>query len=605
MRFDTYLHSIQNNLQRGSERTHYPTLKNLLDNPAAELEAIIEEKGNKAGIPDFTVRRRDLLVGYVEAKDVKLDLTQVENTEQLNRYRESFPNLILTNYDDYVKFIRFGQWRINQTGFGVLAFITNHGYLDNPTFRGMRESLMKTFTDIYILDLHGNAKKKEVSPDGSPDKNVFDIQQGVSIGIFIKAPGKETPAKVQHGELWGSRDFKYEKLNLLDIDTTDWEIIQPQSPFYLFSPQNKDLLIEYNAGWKITEIFPVNSVGIVTARDSLTIKLSKQEVKDTVKDFVSLPVEEARKKYDLGKDTRDWQVSLAQDDIKRNGIEDSKIVPILYRPFDTRFTYYTGQTRGFICMPRNDVMRNMIVNNLAIISARSNKSQESDHFYCSQVIAEAKCGESTTQSCLFPLYTYPDTENAQSSLFIERAPNLSQNFLNAILEKLSYIPTPEAIFYYIYAIFHSPTYRQIYAEFLKIDFPRIPLTTNDELFKKLAVKGEELVQLHLMKSKKLNKVITKYPVSGDNAVTEVNYQQSEQRIYINKQQYFEGVSPEIWEFKIGGYQVLEKWLKDRKKANRTLSFDDVLHYQRVVVALKETMQIMTEIDELIPGFPLS
>ena len=507
--------------------------------------------------------------------------------------------------DDYVKFIRFGQWRINQTGFGVLAFITNHGYLDNPTFRGMRESLMKTFTDIYILDLHGNAKKKEVSPDGSPDKNVFDIQQGVDIGIFIKEPGKETPAKVQHGELWGSRDFKYEKLNLLDIETTEWKIIQPQSPFYLFTPQNKDLLIEYNAGWKITEIFPVNSVGIVTARDSLTIKLSNQEVKDTVKDFVSLPVEEARKKYDLGKDTRDWQVSLAQDDIKRNGIEDSKIVPILYRPFDTRFTYYTGQTRGFICMPRNDVMRNMIVNNLAIISARSNKSQESDHFYCSQVIAEAKCGESTTQSCLFPLYTYPDTENAQSSLFIERTPNISQNFLNAIREKLGYIPTPEVIFYYIYAIFHSPTYRQIYAEFLKIDFPRVPLTTNNELFKNLAVKGEKLVQLHLMKSKKLNKVITKYPVSGDNAVTEVNYQQSEQRIYINKQQYFEGVSPELWEFKIGGYQVLEKWLKDRKKANRTLSFDDVLHYQRVVVALKETMQIMTEINELIPGFPLS
>ncbi|MEK0189157.1 MAG: N-6 DNA methylase, partial [Oscillatoriales cyanobacterium] len=164
-------------------------------------------------------------------------------------------------------------------------------------------------------------------------------------------------------------------------------------------------------------------------------------------------------------------------------------------------------------------------------------------------------------------------------------------------------PTPEAIFYYAYAVFHTPTYRQRYAEFLKIDFPRLPLTSDNEVFTTLAKKGEELVALHLMKSQKLNKVITKYPVSGDNAVTQVTYNESERRVYINKQQYFEGIFPEVWGFKIGGYQVLDKWLKDRKKANRSLSFDEVLHYQRVVVAMKETMQIMAEIDDVIPGFP--
>ena len=205
---------------------------------------------------------------------------------------------------------------------------------------------------------------------------------------------------------------------------------------------------------------------------------------------------------------------------------------------------------------------------------------------------------------VFPLYLYPDTTNQQSSLFVEKSPNLSSDFMNAVQLKLGYIPTPEAIFYYIYAILHSPTYRQRYAEFLKIDFPRVPLTSNDQLFKDLGAKGQELVDLHLMKSKKLNKLITKMNGDGDNAVTEVTYKPAEQRVYINKTRYFEGIAPEVWEFKIGGYQVLDKWLKDRKKAKRTLSFDDVLHYQKVVIALKETMQLMVEIDQLIPGFPI-
>ncbi len=506
--------------------------------------------------------------------------------------------------DDYVKFIRFGQWRVSQTGFGVLAFVTNHGYLDNPTFRGMRQNLMQTFTDIYVLDLHGNSKKKEVSPDGSPDQNVFDIQQGVSIGIFIKEPGKSTPARVHHAELWGSRDAKYEALNFLDVDSTEWKIIHPQSPFYLLIPQNQDLFAEYNDGWKITDIMPVNSVGIVTARDALTIKWSVQEVKETVKDFVSLPVEEARNKYDLGKDSRDWQVSLAQDDLRRNNLDDSKIVPILYRPFDQRYTYYTGKTRGFLCMPRFEVMRHILQGeNLVLATARSIEIGEWEHLFCTVQLLQHHTVSLKEVNYLFPLYLYPDTENEQGNLFTDRTPNLSPNFLSAIREKLGYIPTPEAIFYYAYAVFHSPTYRQRYAEFLKIDFPRLPLTSDNELFQTLAKKGEELVALHLMKSKKLNKVITKYPVSGDNAVTQVTYNESERLVYINKQQYFQGIFPEVWAFKIGGYQVLDKWLKDRKKANRSLSFDEVLHYQRVVVAMKETMQIMAEIDDVIPGFP--
>ncbi|MBE9123626.1 N-6 DNA methylase [Tychonema sp. LEGE 07199] len=509
--------------------------------------------------------------------------------------------------DDYVKFIRFGQWRVSETGYGVLAFVTNHGYLDNPTFRGMRQNLMQTFTDIYILDLHGNSKKKEISPDGSPDQNVFDIQQGVSIGIFIKEPGKHTPAKVHHAELWGDRASKYKSLNLLDINEVEWKVIEPQSSFYLFCPQDRNLLEEYDEGWKITNILPVHSVGIVTARDDLAIKWSVQEVETTVKSFVSLPIEEARIKYELGDDSRDWKVSLAQDDIRSNGTENGLITSIMYRPFDKKFTYYTGQTRGFICMPRSEVMSHMLNKaNLGFYTCRQTISESWQHILATNNITD-DCyvsNKSRERGYLFPLHTYPDTKNKQGNLFVETTPNLSSYFIAAIRAKLGYTPTPEAIFYYIYAIFHSPTYRQRYAEFLKIDFPRVPLTSNDQLFKDLGAKGQALVDLHLMKSKKLNKLITKMNGDGDNAVTEVTYKPAEQRIYINKTRYFEGIAPVVWEFKIGGYQVLDKWLKDRKKAKRTLSFDDVLHYQKVVVALKETMELMVEIDRLIPGFPI-
>ncbi|MBE9142044.1 type ISP restriction/modification enzyme [Planktothrix mougeotii] len=412
--------------------------------------------------------------------------------------------------------------------------------------------------------------------------------------------------KYYHVDIWGSREDKYSYLNENDWTTIEWKEIFPTSPFYLFIPQNKDLLAEYNQGWKITDIMPVNSVGIVTARDSLTIKWSQQEVKNTVKDFASLPVEEARKKYDLGKDTRDWQVKLAQNDLNKYGIEDTNIVPILYRPFDTRFTYYTGQTKGFICMPRFEVMRHILgKKNLVLITARGIEVQrEYDQIFCTTEIIQNHSLCLKEANYLFPLYIYPDIENAQYNLFTERTSNFSPSFLSEIKAKLGYIPTPEAIFYYAYAIFHSPTYRQLYSEFLKIDFPRLPLTSNEKLFKNLAQKGEELVQLHLMESQQLNRLITKYQGEGENNVTEVTYKPQQQRIYINKTRYFEGIPPEIWEFKIGGYQVLDKWLKDRKKANRSLSFDDILHYQKIVVALTATLNIMKEIDQIIPEWPI-
>jgi Type ISP C-terminal specificity domain/N-6 DNA Methylase len=545
--------------------------------------------------------------------------------------------------DDYVKFMRFAQWRIEQTGYGVLAFITNHGYLDNPTFRGMRQSLMQSFDEIYVLDLHGNSKKKERSPDGSKDENVFDIQQGVAIGIFVRKQRKTNEprqAKVYHAHLWGEREIyekahnsqqliggKYYWLAENSITTTEWTKLVPQSPSYLFTPQDIEMSKEYEKSWKTTDIFPVNSIGIVTARDTLTVHWNKNELWKTVIDFVLLPTEDARAKYNLGKDTRDWQIPLAQKDLKLSGPSQQHIVPILYRPFDFRSTYYTGVSRGFHCMPRGEVMQHMVTGkNLGLISARSNKSQYSDHFFCSNSITEAKCGESTTQSCIFPLYLYPDLKkkelfdainpsdisdhrlNLSTSFIMDFAAKLKQQFVSNSKGDLQQTFGPEDIFHYMYAVFHAPTYRERYSEFLKIDFPRLPLTANADLFRELCTIGTRLVTLHLMEG--TGKGLPSYPQKGKNVVDVVRYTQPGQgwekgRVWINQEQYFEGVAPEVWEFHVGGYQVSQKWLKDRK--GRALSFEDIEHYEGIVASLGETIVLMRQIDAVIDmygGWPI-
>ncbi|HML96595.1 MAG TPA: N-6 DNA methylase [Thermodesulfobacteriota bacterium] len=500
--------------------------------------------------------------------------------------------------DDYVKFIRFAQWKIDLEGEGVLGFITNHGYLDNPTFRGMRQSLMKSFDEIYILDLHGNIKKKEKSPDGSKDENVFEIMQGVSIGIFIKNK-RACEKKFFYAEIWGAQKAKHDWLRDNNLTTTRWKELHPKPEPYLFVPRNEELLGSYEKWRKITEIFPVNSVGIVTARDSLTIKWSHEEVWQTVLNFSKLDSEIARQAYYLGKDTRDWKVELAQKDLLKSGLNKELIVPILYRPFDIRYTYYTGNSRGFHCMPRAEVMRHMIKKNVALITARSNKSNILNHFICGNTISEAKSGESTIQSYLFPLYLYPDTEKRDlfSQKGGERKPNIDPDFYKTLNEAYGKELTPEEIFYYIYAVLYSNTYRTRYAEFLKIDFPRVPFTKDHALFGKLAGLGEELVNLHLLKSPGLDSPIARFPIAGDNKVDKPSH--NDGRVYINKTQYFDGVEKDVWQYQVGGYQVCSKWLKDRK--GRTLTLDDIKHYCKVVTALSKTIEIQTEIDRLYDG----
>ena len=531
--------------------------------------------------------------------------------------------------DDYVKFIRFAQWRIERTGEGVLGFVTNHNYLDAPTFRGMRQSLLKAFDEIYLLDLHGNSKKQESAPDGGPDVNVFDIQQGVAIGLFVKqGDGGDKPARVFHADLWGEREDgagggKYGWLAANDVDSTEWTELSPKSPRYLFVPRDETLIDEYDAGWELTDILPVNSVGIVTARDKLAIQWTPGDMSRVAQDFADRSEDDARVHYNLRGDSEDWKVSWAQQDLRSHPDADAHVSPVLYRPFDTRWTYYTGATKGFICRPREDVMRHMLAGpNLGLISCRQ-QSQQGGWGHCGvsrRIIESCAISNKTREiNYLFPLYVYSEESDEMALAIADRTPNLAPGFIAALASsvELNFTPdqpgdldatfVPEDVAHYIYAVLHSPEYRRRYADFLKSDFPRVPLPGNRALFADLAGLGARLTALHLMDGDGADK--PSFPAGGTNLVERVRYTNPVDgrpgRVAINKTQYFEGVSPETWGFTIGGYRPAEKWLKDRK--GRTLSFDDIAWYQRVCAALAETPRVMERIDETIAahgGWPI-
>ena len=507
--------------------------------------------------------------------------------------------------DDYVKFIRFGQWKIDQTGEGVLGFITNHSYLDSPTFRGMRQSLMKSFDEIYVLNLHGNSLKREKCPDGSKDENVFDIRPGVAIGLFIKRKDTgERPVKVFYADLWGLREVKYKWLLQNDRTTTEWQELKPKSPFYFFVPIKGTYWDEYKKYWKITDIMPTYSAGIVTARDKLTVQDSPEEVWKTVLDFSALPEDKARGEYNLRKDARDWKVLLAQDDLKSSGLKQELIVPVLYRPFDTKYTYYTGRSRGFICMPRPAVMPHMMHENLGLSYTRPQSPKyEFSVMVSAEMIDQCSIGNKSAGagiSYIAPLYLYPNKTTrkltGEKTSAPEYTPNFSTQFLQAMNAALGTEPTPEETFYYIYAVLYSPTYRKRYEEFLKIDFPRVPIPTDYEKFKNLSELGKELVELHLLKHPSLSETEIGFPKSGSNTVENVSYDEENSRVYFNKEQYFEGVSKAVWEYQIGGYPVMAKYLKDRKK--RELSLEEIEHYRKVAKAIERTIEVQGEVEKV-------
>ncbi len=557
--------------------------------------------------------------------------------------------------NDYVKFIRFSQWRIEQTGYGILAFITSNSYLDSPTFRGMRQALMKTFDDIYILDLHGNSKKKEKAPDGSPDQNVFDITEGVSIGIFVKRRAQSDSAKlppalaggkpiqnnsalaetndrakarksndsadlhlkveainqeedtdssptsgtssnrsdgnelasVYHDNLYGKREVvehvddeetlvggKYKYLLENDVTTTEWKELEPQTPSYFFVPRRFLLTEEFQAAIKITDVFVISSMGVTTGADSILVQFDKES---------------------------------------HAYVSPNEIVDYSYRPFDHRWIRYNS---GLLARARVETMRHLSIrNNVSLAVLRSPRNDIAANFFVSRGIADKSIISSLDNAYILPLYLYT------SKLFddggeLYQHPNISPQVGEQFSRKvgLEYIAVdehdslqigstlrPNDVFCYAYAIFHSPAYRSRYAEFLKIDFPRLPLTSNVELFRELVRLGDELVKTHLLE-RELPEIAV-YPIDGDNVVEKPTHRDG--RVWINSKQYFDNVPADVWKFHIGGYQVCHKWLKDRK--GRTLTYDDLIHYKRIVAALAETIRLMAEIDTAIEshgGFPI-
>ena len=497
--------------------------------------------------------------------------------------------------DDYVKFIRWSQLRIEAEGCGMIAFITSNSYLDNVTFRGMRKSLMDTFNEIDIINLHGDVKKK--CPDGSKDENVFDITIPVTITIFIKKQEKHNNTIIKYAELYGTREDKFNFLNSHSLDNIEWEEVKPQAPNYMFKPTNGEEP-EYLDYVSLTDIFTEKAVGLMTGNDAITMKFSKNEVVSFINEFVKLSDEEGNKKYNT--DNGDWQFEKAKKDIVNTHIDINNIVKVLYRPYDFRYTYFTGNSTGIHNRP-SVLMCNMANrDNLAIVgvrevSTRQNTDNEYNHVFITNTIADKNTH--TKNSYVFPLYTYCNNKGKE----IEKKCNINHIFIEAIENKLkikcivdfSY----EDVIYYIYAIINSPMYRSRYITSIKYDYPKIPILADVKKFKALCKFGKELTETHLMKNNK-EVINVSYPVTGDNTVSKVKYEDG--KVFINKTQYFGNIPEEVYKAVIGGYQVVYKWLNYRK--DMVLSYEDIEHVEKMLNAIAISFKIQEEIDSVIGSF---
>lgn len=505
--------------------------------------------------------------------------------------------------DDYIKFIRYGQYFIDKNGEGILAYISSNSFLDGVTHRQMRKNLLESFDSIYIIDLHGNAKKKEVSPDGSADQNVFDIMTGVSINILVKTKASnKNLGSVHHCEVYGTRESKYNYLLNNNFTSNPWQKVKCQEPYYFFVPKDLSKVNSYENSISLEDLFANKNTGIQTKNDSLTIQFTKKDILELENDFLNLDLDNLRNKYGVKDGT--WKLENAKNDLLSGNYNHIKI---LVKAFDTRFTLLNRKSSGFLGRPRYDTMQHMIPNdNLALLVSRQNKSNSIDSFFVTKYCSEMKSAERTIQSYHFPLYTYPETNGQQTiEQSEERKPNLKTEIVKQIAEQLGLTFTNEKetskdtfapidILDYIYAVLHSPTYREKYKEFLKIDFPRVPYPKDRDTFWQLVKLGGEIRQIHLLENPKVEQYITQYPIDGDNVVGKPKYKDG--KVYINDTQYFDNVPQVAWEFYIGGYQPAQKWLKDRKE--RKLEFDDILHYQKIIVALSETDRLMKEIDKI-------
>jgi len=503
--------------------------------------------------------------------------------ELIKVYKKDLNERKINLDDDYIKFLRYAEHFIEKNKTGVVAMITNNSFIDGITHRQMRKHLLETFDEIYILDLHGNSKKKEKAPDGSKDENVFDIQQGVSINIFVrKNENKEKLATVYHSELYGTRDTKFEALDKGSIEKIDWQKLDYTEPHYFFVQRNSGAESEYGKGFKIDDLMSEYNSGIQTKNDALSMMFTDDELDQVVRDFKESSVDQLKAKYGL-KDTSGWNAKKAKESL----IKEFEKANILYRPFDIRKSVLQKESGGFIGRSRFSTSKHFLNNNLGLITVRQQSTFDFQHILATKAMIESGAISLQTKEWgyIFPLYLYAEDGSKIS--------NLKKEIVREI-EKLTGKVMPEDIFDYIYAVLHSPSYREKYKEFLKIDFPRVPYPKDKKQFNELVALGGELRQIHLLESPKVNEFVTSYPVGGTDIVEKITYKNG--NVYINAEQYFGDVPEVAWNFYIGGYQPAQKWLKDRK--GRTLLNADIEHYQKIIVALTETARIMRQIDKI-------
>jgi hypothetical protein len=496
--------------------------------------------------------------------------------------------------DDYVKFLRLAQRKIDEGGEGIVALVTNHGWLDNPTFRGMRRSLLETFDEIHLLDLHGNGKKRERSPDGSPDDNVFeDVVQGVAVALLVKKPG--LPKRVLRADLWGSRGAKLRWLAEHDVETTPWREVVPHAPGWLFSPRDARLEEEYGRGIPLLEIFPERSPGVLTGRDAFVTDLDLQELRRRIDFFrgTAMPDEVLRSGYGL-RDTGSWRLAEARRRARADERWEERFTEILVRPFDKRHLFYAGY---LVERPRERLVRALrsVPGNLGLIVPRQHK--EEPGALVTDGIAGHKAVSAYDVNTVFPLWLRGGGLLGEEG----REPNVSRGLLSRLARDYGEEPCPREILCFVYAALYSETYRRRYAEFLRRDFPRVPFPRDRGTFLELAALGAVLVDLHLLRSDRLDRPGVRFEGRGSGRLgrgqAARDYRLAERRVVVNAEgQAFTGLSPEVWAYRIGGHQVLDRWLAARE--GRVLAYEEIERFRRVATALRVTIEVQARIDEV-------
>ncbi|WRE66997.1 N-6 DNA methylase [Helicobacter pylori] len=548
------------------------------------------------------------------SKNALKELKNLHSKYKLQKERN--PKWLL---DDYVKFMRFAQNKIKSLGHGLFGFISNNAFLDNPTFRGLRRSLLECYDELYILNLHGNARKKEKTPQGAKDENVFNIMQGVSINLFVKkaqATKQKILQKIYYYDVYGERAEKYAFLAQNDLNSIEWLELAPREPFYLLLPLKTPLLDEYEQGFSVQDMFQVGGTGICSKKDHVVFHKDKESLLKLLKDFSTLEPSELRRKYDIGDDSRDWRLNNAIREVETNIKRlEEYIVSCQYRPFDYRWTYYTPNSRTFLAYPVYDVFKHMLPppppptnpktpnqthQNVALNTPRQLKNNDKSWTQCfisSRINDQGLSSGGNGAGVNYPLYQFRDPNYTE---------NFTPEFRSFIDKHYNHSFEPLEVLGYIYALLYSPNYRKRYEDFLKADYPKILFTKNKDLFRVLSLLGIELIGLHVLNKENLNHSFEKLKDTtiGESCYKEAHdrnpiikkplHNEPEQRLYINHSAYFRGVSQEIHDYRIGGYGVLDKYLKSHK--NEPCDFDHVSNIIKVIactIEIQKTLGFLT------------